>query len=59
MKGIVAIGFWRLDLGTFSAPLLLTLEDLAQFNELFGGGCLTPKSCCGHLSSPSLVLIFF
>jgi hypothetical protein len=58
MKGIVAIGFWRLELGTFGAPLLLTLKNLAQFNELFGGGSLHPKSCCGHLSSLSLVLFF-
>jgi hypothetical protein len=48
-KGTIAIGFWRLDLGTFSAPMLLTSKDLVQFNELFGGGCLPSKSCWGHL----------
>jgi hypothetical protein len=51
MEGIVVIGFWRLDLGTFWCTIATRPQKtiLVQFDNLLGGGCLPPKLCYGHL----------
>jgi hypothetical protein len=51
LECIVAIGFWRLDLGTFWHTIATRPRKtiLVQFDNLFGGGCLPPKSCYNHL----------
>ncbi len=51
MEGIVVIGFWRLDLGTFWCTIATRPQKtiMVQFDNLLGGGCLPPKSCYARL----------